>query len=204
MTLLAGEGRLCHEAGSGDCRTRRFVRSSVRNTELRPSLSQQLRPPWQRCSNTGAPLVRPAPALAEKSLSQPLAEKPVAQRPVAARPLTPAPAAPVRSVTSYTPPSTAYQPTQSDTSPSTTQSHAASSTTQNPAQAYNPSTTTHQPMRTYNPPTTTYQPTVAKSGSRYGGTSRATGRSNTVHVRGYYRKDGTYVRSHYRSAPRRR
>jgi len=150
------------------------------------------------------PLVRPAPALAEKSLSQPLAEKPVAQRPVAARPLTPAPAAPVRSVTSYTPPSTAYQPTQSDTSPSTTQSHAASSTTQNPAQAYNPSTTTHQPMRTYNPPTTTYQPTVAKSGSRYGGTSRATGRSNTVHVRGYYRKDGTYVRSHYRSAPRRR
>ena len=25
-----------------------------------------------------------------------------------------------------------------------------------------------------------------------------------VHVRGYYRKDGTYVRPHYRSRPRRR
>lgn len=45
---------------------------------------------------------------------------------------------------------------------------------------------------------------VAENGSYYGEISPATGRPKTVHVRGYYRKDGTYVRGHYRSAPRRR
>lgn len=34
-----------------------------------------------------------------------------------------------------------------------------------------------------------------------GGAAPATGGPRTVHVRAYYRKDGTYVRSHYRSPP---
>ena len=43
---------------------------------------------------------------------------------------------------------------------------------------------------------------VAENGSYYGQTSKATGRPKTVHVSGYHRKDGTYVRGHYRSSPR--
>ncbi len=41
-------------------------------------------------------------------------------------------------------------------------------------------------------------------GTGYGDISTRTGRPKTVHVRGYYRKDGTYVRPHYRSKPWRR
>lgn len=52
-----------------------------------------------------------------------------------------------------------------------------------------------------------YKPPVAlgcaENGSCYGDISVATGRPKTVHVGGYYRKDGTYVRGHYRSRPRR-
>lgn len=48
------------------------------------------------------------------------------------------------------------------------------------------------------------KPAVAENGSSYGEISPATGRPKSVHVQGYYRKDGTYVRGHYRSAPRRR
>ena len=44
---------------------------------------------------------------------------------------------------------------------------------------------------------------VAENGSYYGQISKTTGRPKTVAVRGYYRKNGTYVRSHYRSPPRR-
>lgn len=44
---------------------------------------------------------------------------------------------------------------------------------------------------------------VAENGSYYGQISDNTGRPKTVYVRGYYRRDGTYVRSHYRSRPRR-
>ena len=40
---------------------------------------------------------------------------------------------------------------------------------------------------------------VAENGSYYGEISRNTGRPKTTRVRGYYRKDGTYVRGHYRS-----
>jgi len=47
------------------------------------------------------------------------------------------------------------------------------------------------------------RPHVAENGSYYGQISTNTGRPKTVHVRGYYRKDGTYVRGHYRSPPRR-
>lgn len=46
-------------------------------------------------------------------------------------------------------------------------------------------------------------PGVAENGSYYGQISNATGRPKTVSVRGYTRTDGTYVRGHYRSSPRR-
>jgi len=46
-------------------------------------------------------------------------------------------------------------------------------------------------------------PACEENGSCYGDISGRTGRPKTVHVHGYYRKDGTYVRGHYRSAPRR-
>jgi len=46
-------------------------------------------------------------------------------------------------------------------------------------------------------------PPVAEGGSYYGQISETTGLPKTVHVRGYFRKDGTYVQSHYRSRPRR-
>ena len=46
-------------------------------------------------------------------------------------------------------------------------------------------------------------PACAENGSCYGDISERTGRPKTVQVQGYYRKDGTYVRGHYRSAPRR-
>lgn len=41
-----------------------------------------------------------------------------------------------------------------------------------------------------------------KSAGYYGEMSCLTGRAKTVHVSSYRRKDGTYVRSHYRSRPR--
>ena len=40
---------------------------------------------------------------------------------------------------------------------------------------------------------------TAENGSYYGERSSITGRSKTVYVNGYFRKDGTYVRGHYRS-----
>ena len=46
-------------------------------------------------------------------------------------------------------------------------------------------------------------PGWAENGSCYGDISEATGRPKTVHVNGYYRRDGTYVRGHYRSRPSR-
>jgi len=42
----------------------------------------------------------------------------------------------------------------------------------------------------------------AENGSCYGDLSTLTGRPKTVHVGGYFRSDGTYVRGHYRSKPR--
>jgi len=41
----------------------------------------------------------------------------------------------------------------------------------------------------------------AENGSCAGDISEETGRPKTVPVDGYYRKDGTYVRGHYRSTP---
>ncbi|MFH2050523.1 MAG: hypothetical protein ABIJ12_13890 [bacterium] len=45
---------------------------------------------------------------------------------------------------------------------------------------------------------------VSENGSYYGQISKKTGRAKTVHVNSYTRKDGTRVKSHYRSPPRRR
>jgi hypothetical protein len=42
-------------------------------------------------------------------------------------------------------------------------------------------------------------PLIAENGSYYGQISENTGKPKTVHVNGYYRKDGTYVRGYYRS-----
>ena len=44
-----------------------------------------------------------------------------------------------------------------------------------------------------------YRYGCAENGSCFGDISSYTGRAKTVYVKGYYRKDGTYVRSHYRS-----
>ena len=44
----------------------------------------------------------------------------------------------------------------------------------------------------------------AENGSCYGDISSHTGRPKTVAVKGYYRKDGTYVRGHYRSKPKKK
>jgi hypothetical protein len=41
-----------------------------------------------------------------------------------------------------------------------------------------------------------------ENGTCYGDISERTGRPKTVDVSGYYRKDGTYVRGHFRSPPR--
>ena len=51
-------------------------------------------------------------------------------------------------------------------------------------------------------PPSEFKPFVAGNGSYYGLPNQY-GVPKTVHVRGYYRKDGTYVRGHYRSRPRR-
>lgn len=50
-------------------------------------------------------------------------------------------------------------------------------------------------------PTASYARHTAENGSYYGQLNDY-GRPKTVHVRGYYRSDGTYVRGHYRSRPR--
>jgi hypothetical protein len=52
------------------------------------------------------------------------------------------------------------------------------------------------------PASSAVTPSCAENASCYGDISTATGRAKTVHVDGYTRKDGTYVRGHYRSAPR--
>lgn len=45
-------------------------------------------------------------------------------------------------------------------------------------------------------------PTIAENKSYHGQISKSTGRPKVIYVNGYYRRDGTYVRSHYRSRPR--
>jgi hypothetical protein len=50
---------------------------------------------------------------------------------------------------------------------------------------------------------TNHSPNRAENGDYYGIDNDGDGRIETVYVRGYYRKNGTYVRSHYRARPRR-
>lgn len=45
------------------------------------------------------------------------------------------------------------------------------------------------------------KPPVAENGDRRGVDNDGDGRTEPVHVKGYYRKDGTYVRGHYRAKP---
>jgi len=53
-------------------------------------------------------------------------------------------------------------------------------------------------------PPSAYSPPVAENGDVMGMDNDGDGRTEPIHVRGYYRKDGTYVRGHYRARPRRR
>ena len=55
----------------------------------------------------------------------------------------------------------------------------------------------------YSTPFAYTHPRVAENGSYYGQPSQETGRPKTVYVNPYTRRDGTYVRGHYRSPPRR-
>lgn len=49
--------------------------------------------------------------------------------------------------------------------------------------------------------TSSFRPPQAENGDYYNVDNDGDGRVEPVHVRGYYRKDGTYVRSHYRASP---
>lgn len=62
-------------------------------------------------------------------------------------------------------------------------------------------TDTYQSYAAVPPPPVSTAPAVgcAENGSCYGDISAATGAPKTVAVSGYYRRDGTYVRGHYRS-----
>lgn len=48
----------------------------------------------------------------------------------------------------------------------------------------------------------TTAPPIAENGDLRGFDNDSDGRAEPVHVRGYFRKDGTYVRGHYRALPR--
>lgn len=59
-----------------------------------------------------------------------------------------------------------------------------------------------EPAPVYQSPPVVPRYGCAENGSCYGDISELTGNPKTVHVGGYYRRDGTYVRGHYRSKPR--
>jgi hypothetical protein len=66
---------------------------------------------------------------------------------------------------------------------------------------HQPSTAASAPSYTLRPAYSPqlYKPLCAENGTCYGDISNLTGRPKTTHVRGYFRKDGTYVRGHYPS-----
>lgn len=72
------------------------------------------------------------------------------------------------------------------------------------APAPQPSTYTYTPPATYTPPVAAYSGSSTKCEGLgcYGVISETTGRPRTTYVRGYTRKDGTYVQPHYRSRRR--
>jgi hypothetical protein len=53
-------------------------------------------------------------------------------------------------------------------------------------------------------PPSSYPPPVAENGDIRGADNDGNGRPEPIYVRGYYKKDGTYVRGHYRARPRRK
>jgi hypothetical protein len=53
------------------------------------------------------------------------------------------------------------------------------------------------------PPGPAYAPGCAENGSCFGAISTVNGMPKTSYVNGYFRRDGTYVRGHYRSNGRR-
>jgi hypothetical protein len=88
--------------------------------------------------------------------------------------------------------------------PLISQCNAATLTRQSQAQSESGSTNGVTAESTYRQsPAGTYQlttrPSCAENGSCYGDISATTGRAKTTYVNGYTRKDGTYVRGHYRS-----
>lgn len=90
---------------------------------------------------------------------------------------------------------------QANTAPAWGQQQASAVQGQPSQPTYQPSyQPTYQPTYrpTYSPPGAYGRP-CAENGSCYGDISALTGRPKTVAVRGYYRKNGTYVRGHYRS-----
>lgn len=58
-----------------------------------------------------------------------------------------------------------------------------------------------RPVATYQPPASTYSSNVVAPATEYVPPSNSTG-TGRVYVKGYYRKDGTYVEPHTRSRPR--
>jgi micrococcal nuclease len=99
-------------------------------------------------------------------------------------------------------------PTRSRVVQPITLSSRASADNEDTQQSYS-STSVETPSRSYSSPSyispsiaPAYRPSVAENGSVYGEISERTGRPKTVYVRSYTRRDGTYVRSYWRSAPR--
>lgn len=69
----------------------------------------------------------------------------------------------------------------------------------------NKSSVTNSEISQKTTPVQTYTPSVtscAENGSCYGDISDVNGLPKTTSVKGYYRKDGTYVRGYYRSKSR--
>lgn len=113
-----------------------------------------------------------------------------APEPAAGKPAEPAAVAPETTVTtSGDEPAQANMPASTDSA-----SPADASPTTTPAHRVAPpyrSGPRYTPPPVYIPTTPSYSYTPSYSGSK------------TVHVRGYYRKNGTYVQPHYRRSPRR-
>lgn len=62
----------------------------------------------------------------------------------------------------------------------------------------------HSAQSLNNPtPASPIGPSCAENGSCFGDISNINGMPKTTHVNGYFRRDGTYVRGHYRSSGRR-
>ena len=60
-----------------------------------------------------------------------------------------------------------------------------------------------EPQKKVSPPLNYKSYNMAENGDIYGADNDGDGRREYIYVHGYYRKDGTYVRGHYRAAPRR-